>query len=235
MTDLGEQGKTDKANKMDGTARGKKSLGIGTRTPKQSGAVIKVRRNKRSDGTIQSILSATEEILLRSGAERISILDVCEEAHISRGTFYRYFSSQEDLLDAYSRYKRDQFHTSLHDATDAYVDPDERLQAVVRYIDNYLENTRARQLLVVAPDYALRFFQRIFQDSVVRFQDVLRTVFDAWEERFGVQLDREMICELMIRYILSEVLVPSGPERRNVPRKIGRMISMLMSGKVARR
>jgi AcrR family transcriptional regulator len=194
-----------------------------------------VKLNKRSGDTIAKILATTEEIILQSGAERISILDVCHDSGISRGTFYRYFSSQDDLLDAFSRHKRDQFHARLIELTAASQDPDERFQAVLGFIDDYLERSRARRLLLVAPEYATRWFQRIFHDSVHRFQDVLAPVFDAWEERRGIVLDRELIGELMVRFILSEVLVPSGADRRNLMRRMERFVVMLLSGRVARR
>ncbi|MCF5086970.1 TetR family transcriptional regulator, partial [Pseudomonas gessardii] len=61
------------------------------------GAGIKVKPNRRSEETIANILKATEEVVLLSGADRISILDVCQVAGVSRGTFYLYFASQEDL------------------------------------------------------------------------------------------------------------------------------------------
>lgn len=194
-----------------------------------------VKLNKRSGDTIAKILATTEEIILESGAERISILDVCNDSGISRGTFYRYFSSQDDLLDAFSRHKRDQFHAHLIAATAEYEDPDERFQAVLRFVDDYLERSRARRLLLVAPEYATRWFQRIFHDSVHRFQDVLAPVFDAWEERRGIVLDRELIGELIVRFILSDVLVPAGADRRNLMRRMERFVVMLLSGRVARR
>lgn len=192
------------------------------------------RRNRRSEETIENILAATEQVVLESGADRISILEVCEVAGVSRGTFYRYFNSQEELLDAFSRHKRDRFHQRLVDATAPYTDPDERFQAVVAYLESYLETGVPHRLLKVAPEYALGFFKRIFHDSIVRFQDVLGLVFDAWDERLGVKLDRELICELMIRYVLSEQLVPAGNERRALPRRIGRLIEALTIGSTPR-
>jgi AcrR family transcriptional regulator len=195
----------------------------------------KAKLNKRSAETIAKILETTGEIILQSGADRISILDVCEQAGISRGTFYRYYSSQEELLDAFSRHKRDQFHATLLAVTSGIDDPDERFQAVVGFIDNYLENSRARRLLLVAPEYALRWFQRIFNDSVHRFQDILSISFDAWEVRRGITIDRELVCELLVRFILSNVLVPAGAERRDLMRRIERFVVMLLSGRVARR
>lgn len=192
--------------------------------------VRRVRSNRRSEQTIANILAATENIVLESGAERISILDVCRAADVSRGTFYRYFASQDELLDAFSRHKRARFHVALAEAVESYQDPDERFAALIRYLDYYLEHGRARRLLVVAPEYALGFFRRIFHDSVVRFQDVLAVVFDAWEARMGIKLDRELVCELLIRYVLSEQLVPGDTDRKALPRRIGRMVESLMAG-----
>jgi AcrR family transcriptional regulator len=190
----------------------------------------RVRSNRRSEQTIANILAVTENIVLESGADRISILDVCRAANVSRGTFYRYFASQEELLDAFSRHKRERFHAALTEAVESYEDPDERFAALIRYLDYYLEHGRARRLLVVAPEYALGFFRRIFHDSVVRFQDVLASVFDTWETRLGIKLDRELVCELLIRYVLSEQLVPSDVDRKTLPRRIGRMIESLTPG-----
>ncbi|EMT0168105.1 TetR/AcrR family transcriptional regulator [Pseudomonas aeruginosa] len=210
-----------------------------TKRPVQKNGVAssangKVRPNKRSEETVTNILSATEEVVLRSGADRISILDVCQVAGVSRGTFYRYFSSQEDLLDTFSRHKRDSFHESLALALGDIADPDARLNALIVYLDNYLEQSRARRLLVVAPDYALGFFRRIFHDSIVRFQDLLGIVFDEWDARLGIKIDRELVCEMIIRYVLSEVLVPEGVSRRLLPVRVRKLIVALTVGSTSR-
>ncbi len=182
--------------------------GAGVSPPREQG------RNKRSDETIRQILVAAEQVILESGVERVAIQDVCEVAGLSRGTFYRYFSSQEELLDAFSQHKRARFHQSLHAATAPYLVPDERFKALIAYLDNYLKHSKARRLLEVAPDFAFGFFKRIFHDSIERFQDVLGIVFDAWDAKLGVKLDRELVCEMLIRYVLSELLVPRKGDRR---------------------
>lgn len=194
----------------------------------------RTRRNKRSEETIANILAATEQIVLESGADRISILDVCKVASVSRGTFYRYFSSQDELLDAFSRHKRESFHRALTAATAPFDDPDERLDALIDYLENYLEHGRARRLLVVAPEYALGFFKRIFHDAVVRFEDALRPVFDAWDAQLHTKLDRELVCEMLIRYVMSELLVPGDADRRSLPRRLGRLISSIAGSGIAR-
>lgn len=192
------------------------------------------RSNRRSEQTIANILACTEAIILESGAERISILDVCRAADVSRGTFYRYFASQDELLDAFSRHKRERFHRALQDVVAQHADPDARFTAIIGYLDHYLQHGNARRLLMVAPEYALGFFKRIFHDSVVRFQDALGIVFDAWEEQLGVQIDRELVAEMLIRYVLSEQLVPSDGDRKAIPRRIGRMVDALLIGAPSR-
>lgn len=192
------------------------------------------RRNRRSEETIANILTATEQIVLESGVERISILDVCKAAGVSRGTFYRYFSSQDELLDAFSRHKRDRFHRALVEATEPFDDPDERFEALIAFLEHYLEHGKARRLLVVAPEYALGFFKRIFHDSIVRFEDVLRPVFDTWDDRLGTKVDRELVCEMLIRYVLSEQLVPGSTDRRSLPRRVSRMVGAIMGASAVR-
>ena len=197
-------------------------------------ALPRKRRNKRSEETITNILGATEQIVLKSGADRISILDVCKAAEVSRGTFYRYFSSQEELLDAFSRHKRESFHRALVAATEHFEHPDDRLNAVIEYLEHYLEHGRARRLLLVAPEYALGFFKRIFHDAVVRFEDALRPVFEAWDLQLSTKLDRELVCEMLIRYVMSELLVPGETDRRSLPRRLGRLVSSIAGAGVAR-
>jgi len=185
------------------------------------------RRSRRSEATIAAILAAAENVVLRSGVHRVAILAVCRAAGISRGTFYRYFSAQDELLDALVRHKREGFHRGLVQATLAFEDPDERFDAFIGHLETYLEHTQARQLLIVSPEFALGFFHRFFHDAAVRFQDVLQTVFDAWDERLDAKLDRELICELLIRYVLSEHLAPSGNAGRALPARIRRLIATL--------
>ncbi|PHR83419.1 MAG: TetR family transcriptional regulator [Colwellia sp.] len=189
-----------------------------------------VSKNKRSERTINLILNATEKVILESGASRITINNVCKYAGISRGTFYRYFSAQDDLLEAFSHHKRDRFHSNLRKQLAPYSDPDEKFAKLVEYLDAYLENGQARRLLLIAPDYAMRWFESIFQDSINCFQEDLKIIFDSWDIKLGVKLDRELICELIIRYILSEQLVPSGKLRRSMPLRIGVMIQSIIVG-----
>lgn len=187
-------------------------------------------RNKRAAVTIAAILAATEEIVLRGGAERISVSDVCEQAGVSRGTFYRYFVSQDELLDAFARHKRSSFHQSMLAAVAPYGDPDQRFLALVRYLDQYAAHGQARRLLRAAPEYTLRLFSRLFNDSLVRIQEILADVFDAWDERLGIRIDRELVGELLIRCVLSELVVPNRRPEEGIERTAAFVYSVVSCG-----
>jgi AcrR family transcriptional regulator len=189
-------------------------------------------RNKRAEVTIAAILAATEEIVLRGGAERISISDVCQQAGVSRGTFYRYFVSQDELLDAFARHKRSSFHQSMLAAVAPYAEPDQRFYALVRYLDQYAAHGQARRLLRAAPEYTLRLFARLFNDSLVRIQEILGGVFDAWDERLGIRTDRELVGELLIRCLLSELVVPNRSPEEGVERTVKFLYSVASCGSV---
>jgi AcrR family transcriptional regulator len=181
----------------------------------------------RAETTVDAILAATEQIVLREGSERISVLDVCQLAQVSRGTFYRYFSSQDELLDAFARHKRASFQQAMVDAVTPLTEPSARFHALVRYLDNYAAHGQARLLLRAAPEYTLRLFGRLFNESLVRIEELMRTVFDAWDARLGIRIDRELVCEMMIRCVLSELVVPHERPQDGVQRIVTFLYSIV--------
>jgi AcrR family transcriptional regulator len=195
------------------------------RTSARSDTAVKPRG--RAEATVAAILAATEQIVLREGSERISVLDVCQLAQVSRGTFYRYFSSQDELLDAFARHKRASFQQAMADAVTPLTEPTARFHALVRYLDNYAAHGQARLLLGAAPEYTLRLFGRLFNESLVRIEELMRTVFDAWDARLGIRIDRELVCELMIRCVLSELVVPNKRPQDGVQRIVTFLYSIV--------
>lgn len=185
------------------------------------------RPKGRAETTVAAILAATEQIVLREGSERISVLDVCELAKVSRGTFYRYFGSQDELLDAFARHKRSSFQQAMADAVTPYAEPTARFHALVRYLDNYAAHGQARLLLGAAPEYTLRLFGRLFNESLVRIEELMRPVFDTWDRRLGIRTDRELVCELMIRCVLSELVVPIKRPQDGVERIVSFLYSIV--------
>lgn len=57
------------------------------------------RNEINSNATIHAISEAFFERLARNGLENINIIDICGDCHISRTTFYRYFTDKFDVLE----------------------------------------------------------------------------------------------------------------------------------------
>jgi AcrR family transcriptional regulator len=56
--------------------------------------------NQRQQLTRQRIIDAATSLFIRRGVAAVSVEDILLEVDLSRGTFYKYFSSKEDVLKA---------------------------------------------------------------------------------------------------------------------------------------
>ena len=54
----------------------------------------------RTDKSVEKILDGTMKLLSRQGTRKLSVSDICAASGVARGTFYRYFSTKEEVLDA---------------------------------------------------------------------------------------------------------------------------------------
>ncbi|SMF35674.1 transcriptional regulator, TetR family [Azospirillum oryzae] len=190
-----------------------------------------VIRGKRWDPrpaeTIQKILETIEQMVLREGSTELSVRAVCEEADIARGTFYRYFSSKEELLEGFSRHMREKFERKVGEVLESSVDPSERFAAYLRCVWVYLNADNARRLFEIEPVFSVKDFRQNFEQSIKRTQHVLDSTFTDWEAATGVTLDRDLLSELLIRYMLSELIVPSTGNYQDFLERTTRMVTAL--------
>ncbi len=64
------------------------------------------RRNpkqQRAESTVDALLTAASQVLVRDGVEHLSTTAVAERAGVSIGSLYQYFRNKEDLLAALAR------------------------------------------------------------------------------------------------------------------------------------
>jgi AcrR family transcriptional regulator len=206
--------------KLDGTA-GSESRGAWTLSDR--------RLDRRSARTVEQILAATVALMLR-GSEKLSISAVCKAAGISRGTLYRYFSSKEDLLDGVTLHLRDQTDGAVHALALDGGDPVTLLRRIVDYTLHNPETGQGARFLEVEPAFVINYLQRNFDHFRLRLDDVMAPVFDAWDQELKGSVDRRLIVDMLVRYALSKMLVPPGPEDDDYPDRIQAMIDLLRRG-----
>jgi AcrR family transcriptional regulator len=193
-----------------------------------------VKPDSRSAKTVEQILLATIALMLRHGSAELSMRAICDEAGVSRGTLYRYFSSKEEVLHGVTLHLRSQTDRGVKEATDPYNDPQRRFEGFVRYMFNNDETTEASYLLEAEPVFTIKYLKANFKHFMMRVNEALGPVFDAWDRELGAELDRNLLVEMFIRYALSEMLIPSGPSRHSLSRRITAMLNLWRSPAGAR-
>jgi TetR/AcrR family transcriptional regulator, transcriptional repressor for nem operon len=105
-------------------------------------------RTKPAEQRRADLLEAGRELFLAKGVAATSLDDITGRAGVSKGLFYLYFRSKDDLLNAL----QDQFSTELADrirtATDPVADWPGKLDACVKAIfDSYQERDDLHEVL----------------------------------------------------------------------------------------
>jgi AcrR family transcriptional regulator len=93
----------------------------------------------RRERTRQRLLDAAFELIGHERGLSVRIEEVCVRAQVSRGTFYNYFASMDELLAALSFELVHEFNRAVFATMDRMQDTAERTNAAMRY---YLERAR---------------------------------------------------------------------------------------------
>lgn len=97
------------------------------------------KQQQKSKETKDRIFQAAKNIMKKDGYESLSIKNICEEAHVSNGSFYHHFKTKDDLL---SYYIEDQ--PSINpDLLDTPSSLDETMETIVQVYLNYAMYCRA--------------------------------------------------------------------------------------------
>lgn len=179
--------------------------------PRQAGR----RPDPRAAATIRKILNATARMLLQDGPTRMSLRDVAVAAQVSRGTLYRYFSSKEQLLEAYTQFMRGRFESGLRAAVEMY-EPAERFEPFLNFYARFFARRQAQQFLETEPAFALKYFRDTFTSVIDQTVTLLGPVFESWEASLGRVLDHRFLAEMIVRDLISNILVSAPDAGRSI-------------------
>ena len=101
---------------------------------------------KNSNQTKSRIVSAAWKLFYQYGYENTTIDDIAEMSQTSKGTFYHYFNSKDDLLGSLS-YLFDQKYEELTETMDPGMDPVSQLLFINHELFLMIENTVSVSLL----------------------------------------------------------------------------------------
>ena len=70
-------------------------------------------RTKPAEVRLDELMAAAERLFLAQGVEATTINEIVEAAQVAKGTFYHYFTSKNDMLDALGKRYTGQFLASV--------------------------------------------------------------------------------------------------------------------------
>lgn len=95
---------------------------------------------KTSEATKKRIVNAAWHLFYRHGYENTTIEDIIEEAHISKGSFYHYFTCKDDMIGAITILLDDKYEGIFANLPEN-MDPLEKLITMTRDSFFIIENT----------------------------------------------------------------------------------------------
>jgi AcrR family transcriptional regulator len=162
----------------------------------------------QSSATADLILEAAGRAIAERGSGKLTLSAVAAAAGVSRPTLYRWFPSKADLLAALTAYETKRFDSGLQSAVAAHRAPGRKLDAALRYLITYLDESLGAEAIGVDPEFALRGLA----DELAPHVDVLvRLLGDAFAQVPAVRsgaLSREQVAEIFLRLAYSHYLVP---------------------------
>lgn len=101
-------------------------------------------RTKPAEVRLDELMNAAEKLFLEQGFEATTINDIVAQAQVGKGTFYHYFASKNEILDALAKRYTDFFLGRLEQALEACAADDwsQKLRAwictsVTAYVETY--------------------------------------------------------------------------------------------------
>jgi AcrR family transcriptional regulator len=146
--------------------------------------------------------------MAEKGPGPLTMSAVAAAAGISRPTLYRWFPTKADLLAAVSAYEEAQFDIGLQVEIGSHRSPRLQLDAALRYLVSYLDESMMPDPISVDPGFAIEGIAGSLQPHV---GILVRLLGDALLEVPAVRkgtLSKEQAAEMFLRLAYSHYLVP---------------------------
>ena len=158
--------------------------------------------------TAEVILVAARRCVSERGTGKLTLSAVAAEAGVSRPTLYHWYPNKALLLGALSAYEVEQFDLGLQAVAGAHRSPTRRLDATLRYLVTYLDDSMGPDPIGADPAFALQSLADSLGPHVESLARVLGDALDELPTVGAGALSREQAAEMFLRVAYSHYLVP---------------------------
>jgi AcrR family transcriptional regulator len=158
--------------------------------------------------TGEGIVAAAKRTIRARGPEKLTISAVAAEAGVSRPTLYRWFPTKTLLLGAITAYEVEQFDRGLQTLAVEHRQPARRLDAGLRYLVTFLDESMGADAIRVDPGFSLQSLADSHEPHVKSLARVLGDALDEVPAVGGGRVTREQAADIFLRIAYSHYLVP---------------------------
>lgn len=154
------------------------------------------------------ILAAARRAIAAKGPGKLTLSAVAAAAGVSRPTLYRWFPTKEDLFAALTEYEQAQFDEGIRDEIAAHRTPARRLDATLRYLLAYLDESMGLDPIGVDPAFALRSLNEGMPQQIATLVRLLGDSLDVVPSVRNKTMTRDQAVEMLLRLAYSHYLLP---------------------------
>lgn len=156
------------------------------------------------------VAGACRLIALLGSEDRLTLSAVAAEAGVSRPTLYRWFPTRDDLLRAISQHQEDYFYQGLTLALECERTPSGRLDAALRYLVTYLDETLGTDAILRECGFVVRSLAASLPKQRETWVRLLGDELARLPAVKGGKLSVGQAAELFLRLAYSHYLIPSA-------------------------
>ncbi len=158
---------------------------------------------KKPDVRKNEILDAAQTFFFEKGYENTTIQDIIDSLNIAKGTFYHYFKSKSELLDALVERTTDQMTREFNTALEADQNAIEKFNNLFRAGSAYKRSNIDVFVVLLKVLYRdentlmrTRMFQRVVEKAGPQFAEIIK---QGIKEKLFNTSDPEEIAEMLIK------------------------------------
>jgi AcrR family transcriptional regulator len=184
--------------------------------------------------TVDVIIDGALRAIARRGTTKLSMTDICEEAGVSRGTLYRYFSNRDEVLDAVNLHlvsvRKDTFDRAVAENPA----PEQRIRVMLHAMLSWPTMfPHMRTMVEYEPKLSLTFLTNQMAEELDNLAEYLEPVVPLLPAgRAGIVTAHDL-AEFLYRIVTSVFLIPTT-DSAVVEEKIAAVCELAIGGGAAR-
>lgn len=175
-----------------------------------------MRVSKKHDVRLNEILDAAQALFVQKGYEKATVNDILERVEIGKGTFYHYFKSKEDVMNAViSRMIGDVVSATTAIAENPLLDAHEKFKQIIGAVN--LSESPNRGMIEELHDYSnAQMHQKSIVETIQAVAPIMGEVIEQGvrEGIYGVEYPRETVEFLLAanQFMFDEGIIKWQPE-----------------------